>query len=187
MQWIVFVVIIVIAVVSAIANAVKNQQDKEPPPRRRPPRRESGEGVRTGSSDMDRFLQEIEKLRKRNAGDGDEPRKSARGTRPKAVPTVAPVKRPKRSDAPPAVPPSRRVERLPAATVLPSPPAFEPEPSPITRSAPQPTDAPAVSRTPRPEPKTAFGKDLLALLANKQSLPVAVVLQEILGPPKCRQ
>lgn len=34
---------------------------------------------------------------------------------------------------------------------------------------------------------TPFGRQLVALLGNSQSLPMAVVLQEILGPPKCQQ
>ncbi len=185
MQWAVVVFIIVVAVVSAIAQTVKNQQDKEPPRRR--PNRAGGDGVKTGSSDMDRFLQEIEKLRKRTADGGDEPKKSNRNNRgAKAVPMVAPVKRPKRSDMP-TIAPTPRVDRLPPATVLLPPPLPTMDSSPITDSAPQPSDAPAVTRKSRPVGTSPFGKSLLAMLGDKQTLPVVFVLQEIFGPPKCKQ
>jgi hypothetical protein len=190
MQWIVVTVIIVIAVVSAIAQTIKNQQEKEQTPRRRSTRpRQSGEGVRTGASDMDRFLQEIEKLRKRSAeGGGEEPKKPQKAKPGKPVPTVVPVKR-KRTDPVPTVSPAR-VDRLPTATVLNVPPPMPslptpPEPSPIT--TPLPTDSPVVSRRPQPVGTTPFAKGLLGLLSQKQSLPMAVVLVEVLGPPKCQQ
>lgn len=188
MQWIVVAVIIVIAVVSAIAQTIKNQQEKEQAPRRRSNRpRQSGEGVRTGASDMDRFLQEIEKLRKRSAEGGEELKKP-KSKPSKPVPTVVPVKR-KRTDPVPTVNPAR-VDRLPTATVLNVPPPMPslptpPEPSPIT--TPLPTDSPVVSRRPQPVGTTPFAKGLLGLLSQKQSLPMAVVLVEVLGPPKCQQ
>ncbi|QEL18144.1 hypothetical protein [Limnoglobus roseus] len=186
MPWALVVFIVVVAVVSAIAQTIKKQQDNQPPPPRRRPNRSNAGGVKTGSSDMDRFLQEIEKLRKRPGGEeSKKPAKNGRGG--KAVPTVAPVKRPKRSDGVPTIAPSQRVDRLPAATVLPTPPLPSSEPSPISQSAPQPDDAPSVSRAPKPVGKTQFGRSLLEMLGDKQSLPLAVVLNEVLGPPKCKQ
>lgn len=195
MNWIVVVIIIVIAVVSAIAQTIKNQQEKEQIPRRRSNTNRSNTGaVKTGSSDMDRFLQEIEKLRKRAAEGGDDPNpkkanaKTAKANR--AVPVVAPAKRSKRIDVP-TIQPSRRIEQLPTATVVPPPPP-PPESFPvdqgatIAQSAPQPTDRPTVSKAPVPVQTTAFGKNLVGMLSNKQALPMAIVLQEILGPPKCK-
>jgi hypothetical protein len=187
--WVV-VVIIVIAVVSAIAQTIKNQQEKEQTPRRRPNNRENASGVKTGASDMDRFLQEIEKLRKRAADGGDEPKKPvSRPTKStRAVPTVIPAKKPKR-DAP-TVPVSRRIEQLPTATIVPPPPSLsfpmeQPAPPP---SVPMPSlDRPMVSKAQRTAPTTPFGRDLFAMLGNKQSLPMVIVLQEILGPPKSQR
>lgn len=196
MQWVVVLFIIVVAVISAIAQTVKNQQEKAPPPRRRTPNRPAParDGSSNPSSDMDRFLQEIEKLRKRSAEGGDEPRKQPKPVKTnKTVPTVAPVKRPRRQESIPKVAPSKRIEELPTATVLPVPsqpsqPAFPTAaPSPITDGMQQSGDAPSVSRAPKPVGSTPFGKNLLAMLGNKQSLPLAFVMQEVLGPPKCKQ
>jgi hypothetical protein len=194
MNWIVVVVIIVIAVVSAIAQMIKNQQEKEQTPRRRSNARTNAPGVKTGTSDMDRFLQEIEKLRKRAAEGGEEPKKPvAKPTKnPRTVPTVSPPSKSKRKELPPTVAPSRRIEQLPTATVVP-PPVPPPQHFPadlgasIASTAPQLTDRPMVSRAAVPAATTAFGKNLFGMLSNKQSLPMAVVLQEILGPPKSKQ
>ena len=43
-----------------------------------------------------------------------------------------------------------------------------------------------VRRPPRGVPKTEFARGLAALLRSPNALPTAVVLQEILGPPKAR-
>lgn len=193
MNWIVVVVIIVIAVVSAIAQTIKNQQEKEQTPRRRTNARNNASGVKTGTSDMDRFLQEIEKLRKRAADGGDEPKKPvAKPTKnPRTIPTVAPANKSKRKETP-TVAPSRRIEQLPTATVVPPPvPPQQQFPADlgasIASTAPQLSDRPTVSRAAVPVATSAFGKSLFGMLSNKQSLPMAVVLQEILGPPKSKQ
>ncbi len=188
--WVV-VIIIVIAVVSAIAQTIKNQQEKEQAPRRRNNNsRANASGVKTGASDMDRFLQEIEKLRKRAADGGDEPKKPV--ARPaksaRAVPTVVPPKKSKREA--PTVPVSRRIDDLPTATVVPPPP---PTSFPVELPTPPPPvpalslDRPMVSKSSRPAAATPFGKNLLAMLSNKQSIPSIIVLQEIFGPPKSRR
>lgn len=187
--WVV-VIIIVIAVVSAIAQTIKNQQEKEQAPRRRNNNRANASGVKTGASDMDRFLQEIEKLRKRAADGGEEPKKPA--SRPakttRGVPTVAPAKKSKRDV--PTIPVSRRIEDLPSATVVPPPP---PTSFPVEVPTPPPPvpalslDRPMVSKTSRPAMATPFGKNLFTMLGNKQSIPTIIVLQEIFGPPKSRR
>jgi hypothetical protein len=188
--WVV-VVIIVIAVVSAIAQTIKNQQEKDQAPRRRNNNsRANASGVKTGASDMDRFLQEIEKLRKRAADGGDEPKKPA--ARPaksaRAVPTVVPAKRSKREA--PTVPVSRRIDDLPTATVVPPPPST---PFPVDLPTPPPPvpalslDRPMVSKASSPATATPFAKNLFTMLGNKQSIPTIIVLQEIFGPPKSRR
>ena len=192
--WVV-VIIIVIAVVSAIAQTIKNQQEKEQTPRRRNNSRANASGVKTGTSDMDRFLQEIEKLRKRAADGGDEPKKAT--ARPvksaRSVPTVLPAKKNRQA---PTVQPSRRIEDLPSATVVSPPPPLSfpveapapPPPTPVSATIPMPSlDRPMVSKTPRPAASTPFGKNLLSMLGNKQSIPTMIVLQEIFGPPKSQR
>lgn len=165
----------------------------------------SGGTVRPASSEMDRFLAEIDRLRRKAAANPDPPPAQPGSSAPVA-PVVQPIK-PPASDRPrprvvaelvdqPTSPPAggpsfgtspqapartapvaAQVEELPVATVL------------RTTSA---TGAPATkvtvfSKRPRPAPKTNFGKNLAALLASGQGVAMAVVLQEILGPPKAKQ
>jgi hypothetical protein len=57
---------------------------------------------------------------------------------------------------------------------------------------PSGTGAPATRVTrlmlrPRPTPKTPFAKNLTSLLGSGQGLALAIVLSEVLGPPKCRK
>jgi hypothetical protein len=189
MNWIVLIIIITIAVASAIAQAVKNQQEKDdaPPTRRRPTARE-GEGVKTGNSDMDRFLQEIEKLRKKSADGGDERSKpAAKPTRAASVPTVA-AKKSKRDV--PTVATKSRVERLPPAQVISEPP---PVPAPPVAQS-QPTTMPSPPPSPilsqrgvTQKAQTPFGANLAALLKGKNNIAMAVTLNEIFGPPKSKQ
>ena len=194
MNWIVVVVIIVIAVVSAIAQTIKNQQEKDQTPRRRNNARANAPGVKTGAGDMDRFLQEIEKLRKRAADGGEEPKKpTAKPSKnPRTIPTVAPSNKAKRKELPPPVAPSRRIEQLPTAAIVP-PPVPPQQQFPVDKgqsiasSAPQLNDRPTVSKAYVPAATTAFGKGLFGMLGNPQSLPMSIVLQEILGPPKSKQ
>lgn len=166
----------------------------------------NGAAVRPGGSDMDRFLAEIDRLRRKQATNPDPPAAQPGAAAPVA-PVVQPVK-PPASDRPRprvvaeladpptapattsggsfgtspqaptrAAPVAGQVEELPVATVL------------RTTSA---TGAPATKVTvftkrPRPAAKTNFGKNLTALLASGQGVAMAVVLQEILGPPKAKK
>ncbi len=55
-------------------------------------------------------------------------------------------------------------------------------------ATPQPTTrVTRLPQRPRPAPKTPFAKHLTTLLATPHGLAAAIVLQEILGPPKCRR
>ncbi|MBX9580058.1 MAG: hypothetical protein K2X87_07080 [Gemmataceae bacterium] len=54
------------------------------------------------------------------------------------------------------------------------------------------TGAPATSvtrfaRRPVAASKTALGRDLTALLGSANGVATAVILQEVLGPPKCKK
>lgn len=190
--WVFFAIFIGIALISAISHVLKNQQQAEAPRRRQKQQRREQESVRVSSdADQDRFLAEIERLR-RKAG------------APKPVPTVKPVKKPQR----PAYVP--KLEELPAAVVATSPPpppkaAFGPivTPASTTETIRTIANITLVSKPAAAGSTTAakmastgttmggttiaatrFSRNLLALLQSKDALPMAVVLTEILGPPK---
>ncbi len=152
-------------------------------------------GLKTGSGDIDRFLQELEKLRKRGST-GAEPSRAAKPPRvvpkSKAVPVV-PVVKPVRK--PMVTPPSQaatRVESLPLATIImPAGPKGPtgPAASPIFRQG-QTADAPVasfsglgVSAGAMPGVRTEFGANLITLLSQRNNVPLAFALMEILGPP----
>jgi hypothetical protein len=132
-----------------------------------------------GQGEIDRFLQEIDKLRQK----ADSPVKVAPV---KAVPVARAVPKPTpRVEPPPFVPSTVTPSRSGPLLDVPVGKVVAPaRPAPLPAST---STAPRVTIRSAPGPTTRFGKDLAALLANKQSVPMAVVLQEILGPPKCRR
>lgn len=183
----IFVAIVILsAIIGAVSQALKNQQQAEQARRAqaRAANRGGGGAGRAGASDIDRFLEEIDKLR----------RKSASGERERERPPTVPVARRAPRPAPAPVPTvSPRKPRLSEETAR----TFEVTAAP-TRSAPlprveEPPPAPVVSArpigTPAPQPraKTEFAAQLGALLGSQQALPLAVVLQEVLGPPKSKR
>lgn len=196
--WVFFAIFIGIALISAISHVLKNQQQSEPTPRRRTNRRQDSIRVTT-DAEQDRFLAEIERLRNKAA------------SAPKAIPTVKPKAQAKKSQRP-----SLRVEELPVAAVLPTP-TTQPKPSSLSAPIVTPESTVAkvatiatIAEIAKPiaaggttagkmtstgktvgatsaAPATPFARELAALLKSKRSLPMAVVLQEILGPPKSRR
>ncbi len=167
----------------------------------------SGGGVRPASSEMDRFLAEIDRLRRKATA--PEPPAQPGSSAPVA-PVVQPIKpaadRPRPrvvaelADQPPApadrgspsggpsfgtspqapsraAPVAAQIEELPVASVL---------RTTSTTGAPA-TKVTLFSKRPRPAARTNFGKNLTALLASGQGVAMAVVLQEILGPPKAKK
>lgn len=208
---IVFIVIVVLsAIIGAVSQVLKNQQQAEQAraARARAANRNGGDDRREGraASDIDRFLEEIDKLRRKSAagsaapspvvGPGAPPVARRANNRPAApeVPTVEPARKPRVAGdptfAPPVAPAARavptshpvaaplpRLEDLPVAPVIRPPAAYAP--SVVTR--------PKVLADPRPVKKSEFAAQLAALLASKNAVPMAVVLQEILGPPKCKR
>lgn len=198
----VMLVVIATTIIGAVTQVMKNAQQPPGGAANRPAG--GGGGARTSSNDIDRFLEEIDRLRKKKAGDGEPPvaRPVAR-----AKPTAVPV-------AQPAAPPVRSTRRI-EATPPPAGPAFTPtvvqvrelpaaNPVVSTSETPQTPQTPralhrqgfaptaprggsTVTVRARVAPTTDFGRGLTALLMNPQSAAMAVVLQEVLGPPKCRQ
>jgi hypothetical protein len=140
---------------------------------------------------MDRFLAEIDRLRKKTADAPPPPPNQA-----PAAPVVQPEKRPDKprprvvaevadqpkqdlgfATAPPPPPPPKPSE-LPVATVVaPAPSASGVPATRITRFA---------GRA-RPAAKTPFAKNLTSLLGTGQGLALAIVLQEVLGPPPSKK
>ena len=199
--WLVIIIVIISTVVGAVAKLLNNLNEMNAP-RHRPAARPGGGGaggvVRQSSSDMDRFLAEIDRLRRKNA-------EASPPQRGESVP-VAPVVQP----AKPAEKPRARVvaelaEAQPRPTdtgfgppVVPTAPAATTGPKagdlPVATVVTPPigTGAPATKVTrlmlrPRPAPKTPFAKNLTTLLGTGQGLALAIVLSEVLGPPKCRK
>ncbi len=198
---IVFVVIVVLsAIIGAVSQVLKNQQQAEQQARAARARAaRAGDADRRegrANSDIDRFLEEIDKLRRRSAGGKAEPPAVApvakRATRPPAdVPTVERSRRPRLADEPDrSFPAPSVVGDRPPPTSRPAPPVrVEDLPvAPVIGPAAPPVARP-VTAPPRPAaaPKTEFGKQLAALLGSKTGVPMAVVLQEVLGPPKCKR
>ena len=135
-------------------------------------------------SDLDRFLAEIDRLRKKAEGASSPPP-------PKTKPVVARVVSP----PPPPKPAKRiRVEEppiIPVAVPIAAPLAA---PSVPVKGGPQ--EIREVAKIVAPAQIVAAGarkqqpaaaKNIAVILANRQSLAMAVVMQEILGPPKCRR
>jgi len=180
-KWIVPVIVVIVWVINAI---LKSRENEEPVRPKRP-----GGAPQEGRNpvgDIDRFLQEIDRLRQKTAEE--------RGT---AVPppVVRPV--PRARPVPTAAPSRARPPRPPLAI----------EPLPVVQPASPavPIVQPAVSggrlgdtaRTLVPSMAgriaASYSIDLprvneaLKLLRSRQSAATALVLKEILGPPKCRQ
>jgi hypothetical protein len=165
-------VVVISAIIGGLAQVLKNVQKAEETrtARARAAHRERSNSRSSGSGDIDRFLEEIDKLRRRG---GVEPPVA----RPAAAPVAAPV-RTRVIDRPPLTPPARplpssRLDELPMAPVVASTPAVARRAAPPGRTA--------------PPPRSEFARGLSVLLKSSNALPTAVVLQEILGPPKWRR
>ncbi len=162
----------------------------------------TGGNVRPANSEMDRFLAEIDRLRRKAAVAPDPPAAAP------VAPVVQPIKPPatarprprvvaELADQPPVSPPAGGAASFgtsPQAPTREAPVAGQVEQLPVASvlKTTSSTGAPATKVTlftkrPRPAAKTNLGKNLTALLASGQGVAMAVVLQEILGPPKSKQ
>jgi len=180
--------------VTKAAEEKRRQQVAAPPVARRP-------GPKTGGSDIDRFLQEIDKLR-----GGGKPGPKAAPKPPPPPPKVAPLAKKVRlgdqaaptfkTTAAPVAEARRKPaptsqgtadDELPVATVVGQEQARS---SPITTAG---VSVATIATITRPTDagfrtaKTAIASKITELLANPESAAVAVALNEILGPPKCKR
>jgi hypothetical protein len=181
-KWIVPVIVVIVWVINAI---LKSRENEEPVRPKRP-----GGGPRDGRNpvgDIDRFLQEIDRLRQKTAeerGTAVPPPVVRPVARARPVPATAPA-RPRPANRPPLI-----VEPLPIAQ--PASPAV-----PIRQSPTPPARHGDTARTLVPSMAGRMAasysvelprvNEALNLLRSRQSAATALVLKEILGPPKCRR
>ena len=211
----VIAIIIISAVVGLIAQFL-NKMNEMNPGRRQAAAARGGGDVKQSDRDMDRFLAEIDRLRKRNAEAADQPKEQQeKKPAPAKAAPVAPAAKPARkppaakprivaeladtqperasgqrgADAqgfvlPPSAPvspitsgSSSRPEDLPVATVV----------SPNASTGAPATRVTVIPQRNRPAPKTPLARSLTGLLNSGQGVAMAVILQEVLGPPKCQK
>jgi hypothetical protein len=154
--------------------------------------------------DLNRFLAEIDRLRKKSADGGGSPPPP----RAKAVPMARPV-----SPPPPPPPPVRSKKRIaedppPVVPVVAPPPSVPVFVARDTSSMPASTVATirTIDAAPAVVPVTAIASaappsggevqrrvrnigltSVAALLRDRKALANAFILQTVLGPPKCRE
>ena len=194
----VVLLIVAIVVISAVVGAIaqflnKLNEAKSPEPRRAA----RSEGSSQNERDMDRFLAEIDRLRKKNAETGETTSKP-----PVPRPLKAkPARQPRGEKVKPRVlaevvePQRRRVESIAMPALSVGPRAAESDPQRLPMATVVPTLATGVptmrvTRLPqreRPSPKTVLAMNLTSLLNSGQGVAMAVILQEVLGPPKCKK
>jgi len=197
--WVIIAIVVISTLVGAVAKMLNNLNEmnaNNPNAAGRPRPVGGADGARAGgagrqpSTDMDRFLAEIDRLRRKNA-EAPPPNKTpappvvqpepqrAERSRPRVVAEAA--EQPKQdlgfATAPPPPPPAKPTE-LPVATVV--PPSAGSTGAPATRVTRLPT-------RPRAAAKTPFAKNLTSLLGSSQGLALAIVLQEVLGPPRSKK
>lgn len=204
MNWV--IILVIVAVVFILANVFK--PDDETKRRQARP----GEPPRPLGNDINQFLDEMNRLRRRAAeAPPAEPEEYRSEAPPRPAPAVRPpVPRPPRprpriqpptpalAFTPPAPPPPPPVPRivvaepvildvLPASTPRPSSPPAPPRfPDALPARSPAPAAAPVVA-APVVEKLPPAVTQLRSLLRSPQGLRNAMLLKEVLGPPRCRR
>ncbi len=149
-EWIIPVVVLIVWLLNKLLRG--QEEDEIVKPAR-------GPATRSPTSDIDRFLEEIDRMRKANG---------APPTAPIPVVRAVPVERPRvRPAAPVAIPAVLPVsEPLSAPVAVPVPEAAKPFVSAFSRR------------------RSPLAETLGVMLRSPQSIRAAVVLQEVLGKPK---
>ena len=164
-EWMLPVFIVVVWIVQAI---LRNREQDEPT---RTTRGKSNEraGNRNAGSEIDKFLQEIERMKKKSAEEKPDAPKP---------PRVRPA-----SPQPPRVKPvTPRIKVQPAPAVAPQVIALQPTVTMPMSKRPI-AAAPQTFRARRSPGVMAA----ISLLRSPDSTASAIVLNEILGPPKCKR
>jgi hypothetical protein len=202
-------IVVITAIVGAIAQFLNKLNEASAPA----PKARGGDAPRQGQKDMDRFLAEIDRLRKKNQPNAEEPSaqkpkppevpkkpKSPNRSRPEKLKPVRPVaeaveppKRKRVDSTPMDLPP------LPVAPGTLSPGKVNPATLPVasvvgaiptgasTTGAPSATVVTKLPALPGSKPQSKLDGTLAGLLASRQGMAMAVILQEVLGPPKCKK
>lgn len=182
-----------------ISAVVKASQSAGPPrnaPVNRPRPNPDARVERTSNTDIDRFMAEIDRLRRRGEG-----APAGRPAEPASRPVIIdrPASRPEPQSRP--RPNERQRERRPRPTVRPAPPASDPVPVlrpivPVSPSAsppapppPPPAKVARVAKAAKPlvEVPNPVLQTLQSVLKSKQGPAVAFILSEILGDPPGRR
>jgi hypothetical protein len=206
------VIVVIISVVWILSNIIRAQQEVAQQNARRnasrpAPTPGSKPVEKHTAGDIESFLQEIERLRRKGQDEKSAPSGTGRTQEPpRQLPTLKkqkPQQRPPetkprtrlkldRPAPPPIVPDVEPAQPKRLAPPPPPPPApvFETQrsapPLPETQGAPVVTKLTALPSL-APVAQTSTAKLLQALLRSRQGPAVAVLLQEVFGPPKCRK
>lgn len=206
--WVIIAIVIISTIVGAVAKLLNNLNEMNAArgnaagkaaggargagqPRANANTGGGGAVVRQSTSDMDRFLAEIDRLRKKTAEAPQQssnqapaapvvqPARQPDRPRPRVVAEVVDNTREDRGFAPtvPTATTGPKAGDLPMATVVTPPSGTGAPATRVTRLASRP----------RPVAKTPFAKNLTSLLNSGQGLALAIVLQEVLGPPKSKK
>lgn len=190
-----FGIIVVMSILGYLTQLLKRASDRRQQERDRERERErraraaleNPSPLPARKNDLDRYIQAVEAQRQK-------PVPTARPVgRAKPVPVVLPARKTKQrtDDVPTAFPPAKRGKGDPAPVV----PDDLPMATVVTPRGSVPTAAPiqrpekAATLTPSRSTKSGspIGRGLSALLSSPDATALAVVLHEVLGPPKCRQ
>lgn len=201
-------IVVITAVVSAIAQFLNKLNEANAPP----PRAARGDAPRQAQKDMDRFLAEIDRLRKKSTEDA-EPTAAKPKAEPVPKPQLRPAIKPQREKSRQAKPVAEVVEPpkrkrvdlspmdAPPIPVLPgtlSPGKVDPASLPVASvvgaipAATTGTGAPSATRVaklpalPGSKGRSKLDTNLATLLASGNGMAMAVILKEVLGPPKCK-
>jgi hypothetical protein len=151
-------------------------------PRQRPP---EGDRPRQPSGDVGRFLEEIERLRRQAA-----PERRERPPMVEAAPveSTGPAAFERPSPPPPRVEKPKKVKKpRPVPVTVVAPAAALPILDVLPVDPPRPHVAPTVAAPQKPRRIAPAAAQLTSLLQTPGSLQTAILLQEVLGPPRCRR
>jgi len=200
-------IVVITAIVGAIAQFLNKLNEANAPP----PRAARGDAPKQSQKDMDRFLAEIDRLRKKNSDDG-EPTAAKPKAEPVPKPKLRPANRPLREKVRPVKPVAEVVEPpkrkridlspmdMPPIPVAPgglSPGKLDPASLPVASivgaiptagtGAPHATRVAKLAALPGSKAQSKLDDNLAMLLASGHGMVLGVVLQEVLGPPKCKR
>jgi hypothetical protein len=185
-------IIVGMSILGYLTQALKRASDRRMEERERERQRERRANAALANpnvssrNDLDRYIQAVEAQRQRPVS----PARPAQRATP--VPTVQPTRKKARTDDAPTAFPAAKLrgaatppvvpDDLPMATVV-TPRGSVPTAAPVQR----PEKAATLTASKSTRSNTPFARRLTALLSSPDATALAVVLHEVLGPPKCKQ